>query len=62
MGVRESTNAETQMAGVIGSWRWRTSKRSRVSALRIRAKRAGREDDVGKRAVGRDDHRAADRE
>ena len=41
IGVRARARTATQMAGVIGSWRWRTSNRSRSSARRIRKNERG---------------------
>ena len=41
IGVRATESVETQIAGVIGSCRWRTSKRSRSSACRMRKTERG---------------------
>ncbi len=41
MGVVESARTATQIAGVMGSWRWSTSNRSRSSTRRIRKTERG---------------------
>ena len=61
-GQRASARAAMHGIGVIGSCRWRTSKRSRSSARRMRQIAARAEDDVRQRAVRGHDHRAADRD
>ena len=62
IGQRARMRAVRQIVGVIGSCRWRTSKRSRSSARVVRKYDAGRQDDVRERPVRGDDHRAPDRD
>ena len=59
IGSVASDSTATQIAGVIGSWRWSTSNRSRASVRRIRKTVRGLSADVGERPVRRHDHRPA---